>query len=305
VEMTVLGNTGLRVTKLGFGALELGGLTHLRPITDSEAERAANAVLDAGINYVDTAVCYGLSEHYIGKYISHRRSEYFLATKCGCVPCGVGESYHGGRHVWTRDTVMRNIDHSLRTLKTDYVDVLQLHTPTVAEVVDNGLLEAVQEIQASGKARFIGVSSTVPDIEEFVSWNVFTVYQIPYAAFERAHENVITRVARAGAGTVIRGGVSSGEPGVGTGGRNERLRNMWTLWDRARLGELLEEGESKSAFMLRFTLSHPDISTIIVGTKNPDHIRENVRTAEKGPMPPDVMAEAKRRLLEAGEAPLP
>ena len=212
MEMTVLGNTGLRVTKLGFGALELGGLTHLRPITDSEAERAANAVLDAGINYVDTAVCYGLSEHYIGKYISHRRSEFILATKCGCVPCGPGESYHGGRHVWSRDTVMRNIDHSLRTLKTDYVDVLQLHTPTVAEVVDNGLLEAVQEIQASGKARFIGVSSTVPDIEEFVTWNVFSVYQIPYAAFERAHENVITRVARAGAGTVIRGGVSSGEP---------------------------------------------------------------------------------------------
>jgi aryl-alcohol dehydrogenase-like predicted oxidoreductase len=305
MEKTVLGKTGLQVTKLGFGALELGGLTHLRPITDSEAERAVNSVLDAGINFIDTAVCYGLSEYYIGKYASHRRAEYVLSTKCGCVPCGIGESYHQGRHVWTQDTVMRNIDHSLRTMKTDYVDILQLHTPTVSETVENGLVEALQRIQTSGKARSIGISSTAPDIDEFLSWGVFSALQIPYSAFERAHESIITRAARAGAGTIIRGGVSSGEPGVGTGGRNERLRNMWTLWDKAKLDELLDDGESKTAFVLRFTLSHPDISTIIVGTKNPDHVRENARIAGKGSLAPAVLAEARKRLLDAGEAPLP
>lgn len=304
METSVLGNTGLRVTKLGFGALEVGGLSHMRPIDDQEAERILNAVLDEGVNFIDTAECYGLSEHYIGKYISRRRAEYFLETKCGCGPVGIGENYHARPVVWTRDNLLKNIDNSLKTMKTDYVDLLLLHTPPVNATVEGQLVDALREIQSTGKTRFIGISSTLPDIEEYVTWNAFSAFQIPYSAFERAHENVITTVAQAGAGTIIRGGVSSGEPGVGTGGRNERLRNMWTLWDKARLGELLDESETKTEFLLRFTISHSDVSTVIVGTKNPEHLRLNVKTVEKGPLPASILDEARRRLAEAGEAPL-
>ena len=80
-----LGRTGLQVTTLGYGAMELRGAPRARDITEAQAETILNKVLDAGINYIDTSIDYGLSEERIGRYISHRRAEYYLASKCGCL----------------------------------------------------------------------------------------------------------------------------------------------------------------------------------------------------------------------------
>ena len=80
-----LGRTGLQVTTLGYGAMELRGAPRARDITEQQAETILNKVLDSGINYIDTSIDYGLSEERIGRYISHRRAEYYLASKCGCL----------------------------------------------------------------------------------------------------------------------------------------------------------------------------------------------------------------------------
>jgi hypothetical protein len=85
-ERRQLGGTGLSVTTLGFGAIHLGGPPAANEISDDESDRVLNAVLDSGINFIDTAVCYGASEARIGRAISHRRREFLLATKCGCLP---------------------------------------------------------------------------------------------------------------------------------------------------------------------------------------------------------------------------
>jgi aryl-alcohol dehydrogenase-like predicted oxidoreductase len=127
---------------------------------------------------------------------------------------------------------------------------------------------------------------------------VFDVFQIPYSALERRHEDLISRAGEAGAGVIVRGGVARGEPGEGLGA-DER----WSTFDQANLDELREEGESRTAFLLRFTLSHPHCHTTIVGTMKPDHLAENVRIASMGALAPDVYAEAKKRLDGAGELP--
>ena len=80
-----LGRTGLQVTTLGYGAMELRGALRARDITEEQAETILNKVLYAGINYIDISIDYGLSEERIGRYISHRRAEYYLASKCGCL----------------------------------------------------------------------------------------------------------------------------------------------------------------------------------------------------------------------------
>ena len=127
---------------------------------------------------------------------------------------------------------------------------------------------------------------------------VFDSFQIPYSALSRQHEGIIAQSAAAGIGTVIRGGVAKGEPGVSGVTREE----AWKTFDDARLGDLLEHGESRTAFILRFTLSHPDMHTTIVGTQNVSHLDENVRVATNGgPLPDDVYEEAKRRLDGVGE----
>ncbi|MDP6667905.1 MAG: aldo/keto reductase, partial [Dehalococcoidia bacterium] len=79
-----LGRTKLEVTSLGFGAMEIRGAPRGRDVTPAQAETILNAVLDAGINYIDTSIDYGLSEGFIGQFISNRRDEYYLASKCGC-----------------------------------------------------------------------------------------------------------------------------------------------------------------------------------------------------------------------------
>ena len=91
LERRVLGQTGLEVTTLGFGAMELRGAPNGPDVSDAHAARVLGAVLDGGINLIDTSIDYGRSEEHIGRAIAHRRDEYVLCTKCGCVPgAGMG-----------------------------------------------------------------------------------------------------------------------------------------------------------------------------------------------------------------------
>src|SRR5512146_2521330 len=277
---STLGRTNLTVTRLGFGAMEVRGsrIWGGRPVSEEQARTILNAVLDVGINFIDTANDYGRSEEFIGKYISNRRSEFILATKCGCTVVRKDEHTDETPHVWTRDNLFRGLNESLQRMKTDYIDVMQLHNPSVEDVEKGHLVEALQEMKKQGKVRFIGISTTLPHLPTYIDWGVFDTFQIPYSALERDHENWISRAAEAGIGTIIRGGVARGETGVGLGSVDR-----WAKFTQAGLDDLLAPGESRSAFMLRFTLTHPHVDTIIAGTLSPEHLMENVKAVQAGP----------------------
>ena len=291
------GDTGLTVTRLGFGTALAGAD---RPHwTDETADRQLNQVLDAGINFIDTAYDYAEAERRIGASLGSRYGEFTLATKCGCTDTLPG--LNASTHEWTRDNLFRGLEISLKRLGRDSVDVMQLHNPSVAECEAGGLVDALQEMRRNGQVRFIGVSTMLPDLPTYLDWSVFDVMQIPYSALERGHEEWITRAGEAGVGIVIRGGVAQGgEPGSGRGSADR-----WAVFERAGLDELREAGESRSAFVLRYTLSHPHAHTIIVGTTRPAHLQENVAAVLRGPLPEDTLGEAKRRLDDAGERSAP
>ena len=225
-----LGRTGLQVTMLGYGAMELRGAPRARPTTDEQAETILNAVLDAGINYIDTSIDYGVSEERIGRYISHRRSEYYLASKCGCL-VGASTAPVGqvSPHVYTRDNIIAGVEQSLVRMKTDYLDLVQFHiSPSQRTLEENGSLDAVMELKQAGKVRFIGMSGTLPHLKDHIAMGVFDVFQIPYSAMEREHEAVIAAASEAGAGIVIRGGAAKGAP---SDGKQRGLQ--WERWQRA------------------------------------------------------------------------
>jgi aryl-alcohol dehydrogenase-like predicted oxidoreductase len=294
-----LGRTKLQVTMLGYGAMELRGAPRGREISEAQAETILNAVLDAGINYLDTSIDYGLSEERIGRYIAHRRAEYYLASKCGCL-VGATPAPRGqrNRHDFTRDNILAGVEQSLRRMKTDYLDVVQFHSsPSRQTLEEHGALETVLELKQAGTVRFIGVSSTLPHLSAHVAMGVFDVFQIPYSAVEREHEAVITAAAEAGSGIVIRGGAAKGAPSEG---KQEGTR--WGRWQQAGLDDLLGD-MSPMEFVLRFSFSHPDMDTNIVGTVNPAHLQDNINALRQGPLPPAVYGEAKRRLDAAGSAP--
>jgi aryl-alcohol dehydrogenase-like predicted oxidoreductase len=256
-----------------------------------------NAVLDAGINFIDTSIDYGRSEELIGRFIAHRRSEYFLASKCGCVP----GAPMGAEHIHTAENIRAGVEQSLRRMKTDYLDLVQFHRSLTRRQFDeHGALEAALALKKAGKVRLVGVSGTLPQLDEQIEMGVFDGFQIPYSALQREHEEIIAKASAAGAGIIIRGGVARGAP-------TDWQRAYYMLpgstmrdrWEQAHLDELLN-GMSRAEFMLRFTLSNPDLDTTIVGTKDVAHLHDNVAAALKGPLPEDLVQEAKRRLAAAG-----
>ena len=301
LEKRTLGRTGLSVTALGYGAMDLGNVPASGDTTDEQASKVLNAVLDAGINFIDTAVCYGLSEARIGRAIAHRRGEYILASKCGCMVGAMG----GGEHVHTAANVRAGVEHSLRAMRTDYLDIVQIHRSlTRREWEEEGALAELLAMKKEGKLRFIGVSGVLPQLPGQIESGVFDVFQIPYSALQREHEAVIASASAAGAGIIIRGGVARGSPGTDWKKNYYMLSTdeMSRRWDTARLDELLD-GMSRMEFMVRFVLAMPELDTTIIGTKNIDHLRANVAAALKGPLPADIVAEAKRRLDMAGSRP--
>ena len=297
-----LGGTGADVTILGYGAMELRGRPRGPQIADQDAGRLLNAVLDGGINLIDTSPDYGRSEELIGSCIGRRRDEFFLASKCGCplvVPAGALPPYP---HDYSPGNVRADVEQSLRRLRTDRLDLVQVHmSPSRAALEENRTVETLKDLQAEGKVRFTGMSGILPNLPDHIAMGVFDVFQIPYSAVQRDHEELITEAVNAGAGTFIRGGAARGaasedknwrvgpltqQPGVGQ-------RN----WETSGVEDLLAEaGIPAMEFILRFTLSHPGLSTTIVGTASPDHLASNIATAEKGPLPSDLYEEAKRRL---------
>ena len=299
-----LGKTGVDVTVLGYGAMELRGAPHGPDIADSAAGDLLNTVLDSGVTFIDTSIDYGRSEELIGRYISHRRGEYFLATKCGC-PLGEfpPETPRPLPHDFSPANLRAGLEQSLARLRTDHVDLVQVHaSPSRAVLESEGTVECLKELQAEGKIRFIGMSGTLPHLADHVAMGVFDAFQIPYSALQREHEDVIAQAANAGAGTVIRGGVARGAPagdkawqgpfGLDPGAARQR-------WETSGLEDLLD-GMDRMTFVLRFTLSNPDLHTTIVGTSRAEHFAANLAAAERGPLPDDLYQEAKRRLAAAG-----
>lgn len=292
MEKREFGTTGLSVTVLGYGAMEL------RHVDPAQAGRLLNAVLDSGVNFIDTSPDYGPSEDRIGEFIAHRRDEYFLATKCGCnVPLQGGDD--APRHIWTSAQVRHNIEHSLRRMKTDYVDVWQVHSAEPDELAQSDVLETMLRIREEGKVRHIAVSMSgraagygYGQLRPYLDgdWDAFEAIQVWYSALARASENAMTEAAERGKGMIIRGVVRRVDP----------WENLADAVTKLGLDDLRGDGESPAQFLLRFALAHPGLHTTIIGTKSLEHLADNVAASQAGPLAPDVLAEARRRLDAAG-----
>lgn len=295
MEKRLLGKTGLAVTRLAFGGMELG------PVSEATAVTLLNRVLDEGINYIDTSPEYSNSEYFIGKAISHRRDEYILATKCCDNMRGNGPLY-----TFDRRTVLENIDESLRLLKTDYIDVLQIHgvLPAFLEGGEDGeVMETLRELKKSGKILHIGLTirnSNPADyaypalhgyrnLQTFASWRDIEVIQVVYGCMTRLSENVIQKAHDDyGTGIIARGLI-------------KRYDETYDArWEASGLQELLEEGETRNDFLIRYTLTHPAITAGVCGTRGTEHLAQNVRAAARGPLSDEVYHEAKRRLNYVG-----
>ncbi|MCA9054125.1 MAG: aldo/keto reductase [Planctomycetaceae bacterium] len=292
MENRPLGQTGLQVTPLGYGSMGLRGphTWGVRVVDEEQAERVLHAVLDAGISLIDTAPDYGLCEERIGRYLSSRRREFTLATKCGCAYTQHADHIEID-HVWKADVVRRNVETSLSRLRTDYLDILQFHGGDADTLQREGLIDLLLDLREQGVIRHLGVSSSLPYLPAMIDLGVFETFQIPYSCLAPQHEEWITQAAESGGAVIIRGGIAHGGPDA-----EIQRPTLNDVWSRARLDEVLPAGMTRAELILRHTLSHPHVDTVIVGTCDLAHLDENLSAAARGPLPGELVNKITRRV---------
>ena len=296
METTILGRTGLEVSRLGVGLAEIGSLED-----SGEAGRVLNEALDAGINFLDTAECYGRSEEFLGRNVSHRRSEFALATKAGHVH---GPDPFDGEP-WTGATVTGTIERSLKRLKTDYVDLVQLHAFDIPAPPPDDVIEALLKARDAGKTRFVGYSQENEEAEWAIDSGIFDTLQTTFNLVDqRARHNIFDRARAQGVGIIAKRPIANAVWGSNVSpAEYEGVRVLFA--ERAQaiaaMGPIPGEPEDPIATALGFVLAHADSHTAIVGTRNPAHMLENIRVVETQlPIPGSVVEELRNRFDQIG-----
>lgn len=303
VGEALFGSSGLSVSRLGFGGMELAGPPRSVELTTAESTKVLHAALDLGINYFDTSIDYGRSEERIGAAFRNMRDQVILASKCGCA-VGDGQAEHAP-HVFTSSNIKSGVAQSLRRLGTDYIDVMQLHgNPTRKELEEQGGLEALVELQKTGVIRHLGLSTRKPYIQQFLDVDLLSVFQLPYSAIQRQHEDVAESLSSRGKtvvarGVVGRGSVANSWSSIPVGMKHGQAQNVW---EAAGIDELLG-GMSRIEFMIRFALTLSSLGVCLIGTADVSHLEENVRAAENGPLGAGLYELAVERLSQAGSFP--
>ena len=305
MQRAVLGRTGLEVSRLGAGLVQIGRLDV------GSAGRVLNEALDGGVTFLDTGECYGRSEEFIGRTIAHRRAEFVLATKVGHAvdresrPVGVDPE---GNRSWTADTMRESIDRSLRRMKTDCVDLLQVHAYDTTWPPDDDVLQVLLDAKQTGKVRFLGYSQEGSHAELAVRSGIFDTLQVSFSLIDQRPRLGLLALARnESVGIIAKRPIANaawGQAPTDDGKSSSRANAQRTV---AKLmeahGPIPGAPEDSVALSLGFVLAHPEVATAIVGTGNPNHMRHNISIVENQlPLPSETVEELTRRYDHLGWA---
>ncbi len=272
MERRRFGQTDMVVSVLGFGGAEIGyDRTSQRAVTHLLA-----GALDAGLNVIDTAECYVDSEELIGNAVGDRRQDFHLFTKCG-------HPNSWEREDWRPASLLASIERSLQRLRTDHVDLIQLHSCSLAELRRGHAIEALEQARARGLARYVGYSGDGEAARYAVECGRFDALQTSVSiADQEAIELTLPLARERGLGVVAK------RPLANVVWRYRRkpdsyYEDYWTRLRRLDYPFLRREGAVATA--LRFTLSVPGVHTAIVGTTKPQRWRENAALLQAGDLP--------------------
>lgn len=287
MERRPFGRTGLEVSALGFGGAELGFDAN---VTESRVAALLHPAIDEGLTVIDTASAYLESERLLGRVLADRRERVHLFTKCGATD---GFS----RSDWTQHGIRTQVEASLRALKTDRVELLQLHSCSV-EVLERGeAIETLEALRREGACRFIGYSGDGRAAAWAVRSGRFDALQTSLnVADQQVLDETLPEAAKRSMAVIAKRPVAnvawrSGDRPPSDSYHHEYWRRLRELdFEVTRLG--LPEAVATA---LRFTVFQPEVSTAIVGSSSPGRFAENARTLAMGPLRAEVEARIRER----------
>ncbi|KHF40935.1 aldo/keto reductase [Halalkalibacter okhensis] len=273
-----LGHSDLFVSEIGLGCMSIG--------TDvSQARKVVETALDGGINYLDTADLYdqGVNEEVIGEILKGKRNDLILATKAG-------NRFEQGKEGWTWDPSKKHITNavkdSLRRLKTDYIDLYQLHGGTIEDNIDE-TIEAFDELKKEGLIRYYGISSIRPNvIREYVKRSAIVSVMMQYSLLDRRPEELFSFLQENEVSIVARGPVAKGlltnraipdsikEKGYLTYPYNDLVSL------RSKIEHELLNGRPLQALALQYCLASPVVASVVAGASSAEQVKDNIRSIQ-------------------------
>src|ERR1043166_7257181 len=275
MEKRRLGKTNMNVSVLGFGGSEIGyERASAQVVTD-----LLNSALDAGLNVIDTAECYYNSEELIGEAVSNRRKDFYLFTKCGH-PHGMESGAN-----WSKTSILESAQRSLQRLKTDRLDLLQLHSCSEAELKKGEVIDALQTAREKGYTRYIGYSGDSHAAQFAVQSGAFDVLQTSINIADQEAIDLTLPLAREKQmGVIAKRPIANAAWKTGRRPIDSYHHEYWQRLKKLDYAFLRNDTKKAVSVALRFTLSIPGVHTAIVGTKKPERWRENAQLLEAGPL---------------------
>jgi aryl-alcohol dehydrogenase-like predicted oxidoreductase len=287
-----LGKTDLEVSRLGFGGAEIGLVPNVK---QSHVDTLLNSALDSGLNLIDTAAGYLSSEKMIGDAVSHRRNEFYLVSKCGALDGFT-------RSDWSKKGILDAIETSLRDMKTDYLDIAQLHSCS-AEILKQGdCIEGLERAKEKGYTRYIGYSGDNDDAKFAIEMDIFDTLQTSVSVADQSPIDGNIQLAHSkGLGVIAKRPIANA---VWRNAEKPADAYHHPYWDRIQqlkfdfLGKSLEESIS---IALRFTLSIEGVATAIVGTTKPNRWQENAKNIAEGNLSIEEFEAIRNRWREVAD----
>ncbi len=267
-----LGSTGLEVGILGFGAMHLND----DRVSDAEAGRLLHAVLDLGVNLIDTARGYGLSEERIGRHLSWRRRDFLLSTKVGYgIP---------GFEDWTYGCIVAGVDAALERTRCERIDIVHLHSCPRHVLAQGDVIRALEHCRDAGKLGVVAYSGDNEELDFALHCRRFCAVQTSVSICDPI--NFTHRLQALKANGV---GVIAKRPLAGAVWNRPRRPDdhaegtYWDRWQAMGLAGTLD-GIDATELALRFVAHSPLVCSSIVGTRSLAHFEHNLKMVERGPL---------------------
>jgi aryl-alcohol dehydrogenase-like predicted oxidoreductase len=290
MEKRKFGKTDMEVSVLGFGGAEIG-----QDVTQEDVNELLNAAIDAGLNVIDTAAAYNASEKLIGEAVGKRRKEFYLFTKCGALDGFT-------RYDWSKKGVVETIESSLRNLKTDYLDIVQLHSCSSEELRRGDAIEGLQRAQEKGYTRYIGYSGDNDAAKTAIDLNVFDSLQTSVSIADQTpiDENIPLAVEK-DLGIIAKRPIANAVWRFKEKPENSYYHEYWDRLQKLKFDFTSKSVELATAAALRFTLTIPGVDTAIVGTTRPTRWQENAGYVAEGNFSEDEYEEIRNRWRETAD----
>jgi aryl-alcohol dehydrogenase-like predicted oxidoreductase len=290
MERRRLGRTDMEASVLGFGGSEIG----YEGASPRTVDRLLGAAIDAGLNVIDTAECYEDSEARIGAALGAHRHAVYLLTKCGH-PRGYG------RGDWRAASLLSSIERSLKRLRTDRLDLIQLHSCELADLRKGEAITALERARERGWTRYIGYSGDGEAARFAVECGRFDTLQTSVSvADQEAIELTVPAAKKQQMGVIAKRPIANAAWRYARRPAEPYYQPYWTRL-RALDYAFLRDAERAVSVALRFTLAAPGVHTAIVGTKRPGRWAENARLLEAGPLPAAEYERIRARWKEVVE----